>query len=197
MDMQSRLFWNTAMFEDVLTQELDLPVSNLRQYGDRVPLPRFVEFPGVLSFAFQPATPNHDSERDALCHYHFLSQIAHRIILTRLRDSIFAAPRTGGCPPGEVTATRSKSEYPPLALEAEMMHQLEQWRAQLPEALQWDDADLVPAPTSPENILVVTWLRSRYWIARYHLRRPLLYVPLPSPSPTICVGPGLTFRLYL
>ncbi|SPN99722.1 uncharacterized protein DNG_02573 [Cephalotrichum gorgonifer] len=174
MDMQSRLFWNTAMFEDVLTQELDLPVSNLRQYGDRVPLPKFVEFPGISSFVSM-ATTSEDHERDSFCHYHFLSQIAHRIILTRMRDSMFASPAAGSWPPGaDTTTTTSRGDYPPQALEAELLHQIEQWREQLPEYLQWDDGDLVPSPSSPENILVVSWLRSRYLIARYHLRRPLL-----------------------
>lgn len=96
--MQARLFWITAMFEAVLTQELDLPVSSLLHYEDHVPLPRFVEFPSVTSVVSLSvgvaATPSTDpiskTDQDAFCHYHFLSQIAHRIILTRLCDSLFA-----------------------------------------------------------------------------------------------------------
>ena len=176
--MQSRLFWNTAMFEAVLTQELDLPVSNLEEYGDRVPLPKFVEFPGLSSFV-SLTTATDDQERESFCHYHFLSQIAHRIILSRLCDSMFASRRTGTWPREDVTATNMlRSDYPPQALEDELLHQLEQWRQQLPKCLEWDDENLVPLPSTPENILVVPWLRARYWIARYHLRRPLLYVSI-------------------
>lgn len=179
--MQSRLFWNTAMFEAMLTQELDLPVSSLHQYEDRVPLPKFVEFPGIPSFASQTTTTD-DQDRDSFCHYHFLSQIAHRIILTRLCDSLFASRKPGGLPPRDViTTTMNRSDYPPQALEDELLHQLEQWRQQLPEGQQWDDGDLVPLPSTPENILVVAWLRARYLIARYHLRRPLLYEARFSP----------------
>lgn len=195
MDMQARLFWISAMFEAVLTQELDLPVSSLLTYEDRVPLPRFVEFPGVasvvssLSLTVPPpsAAATREAEQDAFCHYHFLSQIAHRIILTRLCDSLFAsrshALASRAAADGATTMTRS--DYPPKALEDELLHQLEQWRSQLPDGLKWrtDSVDDVAGKTdrradglasAPADVLVVPWLRARYYIARYHLRRPLL-----------------------
>ncbi|OAA58498.1 c6 zinc finger domain containing protein [Niveomyces insectorum RCEF 264] len=236
LDMQARLFWITAMFEAVLTQELDLPVSNLLEYEDRVPLPKFVAFPGVSSFVALMTTtssattssgssgggsigggPPADAQeaaeqQDAFCHYHFLSQIAHRIILTRLCDSMFAN-RTKALAAGTTAAdaaratTLARSDYPPQALEDELLHQLEQWRSQLPEYLQWVDADIdgnddagyrerdgdstVPwystapmriQPTTPANIFVVPWLQARYWIAQYHLRRPLLHRALHHPD---------------
>lgn len=174
MDMQSRLYWITAMFEAVLTQELELPTSILQDYGDRVPLPKFVDFPGISSL-LSSGTVTDDQQRDSFCHYHFLSQIAHRIILTRMYDSMFADRKIRGRSPKDVlVSTLGRSDYPPQALEDELLHQLEQWRQQLPETLQWDDTDLVPLPSTPENILVVPWLRARYLIFRYHLRRPLL-----------------------
>ena len=176
MDMQSRLYWITAMFEAVLTQELELPTSNLQDYGDRVPLPKFVDFPGISSL-LSLGTVTREQERDSFCHYHFLSQIAHRIILTRMYDSMFASRKIRDRVSTEVlTSTIGRSDYPPQALEDELLHQLEQWRQQLPDGLRWENTDLVPLPNTPENILVIPWLRARYLIFRYHLRRPLLYV---------------------
>ncbi|KAL1897975.1 hypothetical protein Sste5346_003829 [Sporothrix stenoceras] len=212
MDMQARLFWITAMFEAVLTQELDVPVSNLLNYEDRVPLPKFVEFPGVSSFASLgsglgngiggPASLNgqrvsQEEEQDAFCHYHFLSQIAHRIILTRLCDSLFAN-RGKALASGQTieaasqATTMARSDYPPQALEDELTHQLEQWRAQLPNYLQWEDdnahryadpaSGTFDCPLTPANVFVVPWLQARYCIARYHLRRPLLHRALHHPD---------------
>ncbi|ERT03343.1 hypothetical protein HMPREF1624_01655 [Sporothrix schenckii ATCC 58251] len=216
MDMQARLFWITAMFEAVLTQELDVPVSNLLNYEDRVPLPKFVEFPGVSSFASFGSSmgmgigmgphglggasngqhASQEEEQDAFCHYHFLSQIAHRIILTRLCDSLFAN-RGKALASGQTieaasqATTMARSDYPPQALEDELTHQLEQWRAQLPNYLQWDDdnkhryadpAAPFEGPRTPANIFVVPWLQARYCIARYHLRRPLLHRALHHPD---------------
>lgn len=162
------------MCEAMLTQELELPTSNLQDYSDRVPLPKFVDFPGISSLVSLTAETG-DQDRDSFCHYHFLSQIAHRIILTRMYDSMFASRKIGDRHSTDiVTSTMTRSDYPPQALEDELLHQLEQWRQQLPKSLQWDDTNLVPIPSTPENILVVPWLRARYLIARYHLRRPLL-----------------------
>ncbi|EFW98986.1 c6 zinc finger domain containing protein [Grosmannia clavigera kw1407] len=198
MDMQARLFWTSAMFEAVLTQELDLPVSSLLTYEDRVPLPRFVEFPGVASVvsslvvAAPPlsAATAREAEQDSFCHYHFLSQIAHRIILTRLCDSLFAnrsrALASRAAADGATTMTRN--DYPPQALEDELLHQLEQWRSQLPDNLKWrtDSVNLDGSADSlaltPADALVVPWLRARYYIARYHLRRPLLHRALHHPN---------------
>ncbi|CAK7274841.1 hypothetical protein SEPCBS57363_006370 [Sporothrix epigloea] len=216
MDMQSRLFWITAMFEAVLSQELDFPVSNILKYEDRVPLPKFVEFPGMASFSFAspgavmgsgvstmsgygPSTPaSQEEEQDSFCHYHFLSQIAHRIILSRLCESLFAN-RSKALASGQTieaasqATTMARSDYPPQALEDELLHQLEQWRSQLPGYLQWEDdnshryADPGPifnpsVPPSPASVFVVPWLPARYCVARYHLRRPLLHRALHHPD---------------
>ncbi len=224
MDMQARLFWITALFEALLTQELDVPVSSLLSYEDRVPLPKFVEFTGILSHR---ASPSHvgsagasfgilpmasstslpslaaaaaEAEQDAFCHYNFLSQIAHRIILTRMSDSIFAnrgkALALGlSIEAASQATTTARSDYPPQAVEDELLHQLEQWRSQLPSYLQWQDSEVEGildndddqyspprAPPTPADIFVVPWLQARYCIARYHLRRPLLHRALHHPD---------------
>ncbi|CAK7274521.1 hypothetical protein SEPCBS119000_006215 [Sporothrix epigloea] len=217
MDMQSRLFWITVMFEAVLSQELDFPVSNILKYEERVPLPRFVECPGVASFSFaSPAagagssgvsaaagfglsTPaSQEEEQDSFCHYHFLSQIAHRIILSRLCESLFAN-RSKALASGQTieaasqATTMARSDYPPQALEDELLHQLEQWRDQLPGYLKWEDDNshryaepgpiFNPAlPPTPASVFVVPWLPARYCVARYHLRRPLLHRALHHPD---------------
>ncbi|KAF9894502.1 hypothetical protein FE257_006385 [Aspergillus nanangensis] len=163
VDMQSRLFWNTAMFEAILTKELNLPGSGLHAISDQVPLPKFVklEQPPFLTDA------SRDTEDESFFHYHFLAQTAHRILLTRADNSIFY------CTPDK--------KYPLTSLEEELSHQLEQWRSQLPLALQFEDDHLVPLGDSPGDILVVSWLRARYLIAKYHFGRPLLHKVLSYP----------------
>ena len=84
LDMFSRLFWITVMHQTVLTQELvGLPGSKIRDMEDQVPLPKFVQFK-------QPSYPTApDDEDESFYHYHFLSQIAHRIFLTRVYNSSY------------------------------------------------------------------------------------------------------------
>ena len=103
-DMQSRLFWITVMAESVLADELSLPTSRLAQLQDKVPLPRFVKLernpflPVVEQYHDYSMTPQvsrgsvHSDEVEAddlFYNYHFLSQIAHRILLTRMKDSLY------------------------------------------------------------------------------------------------------------
>ncbi|KAI0140532.1 hypothetical protein GGR57DRAFT_496047 [Xylariaceae sp. FL1272] len=190
LDMQSRLYWHTVMCEAVLTQELDFPVSRLSEYEEQVPLPRFVQFHNPQQWRHMSTTKHPDSEQTSLCQYHFLAQIAHRIILTRMHHSIFSQQRrdvsalTSSSPQTSLhhIIPSSRTDYAPQALEDEILHQLEQWRQQLPQALQFQDDDIVPSSNATTNVLVEPWLRSRYMIAKYHLRRPLLHRALHYPD---------------
>ncbi|KAL4863336.1 hypothetical protein BDV12DRAFT_177579 [Aspergillus spectabilis] len=160
-DMQSRLFWNTVMFDSILAQELKLPGSQLHDLSQRVPLPKFVKMKQPSFIPIDSET----EEEDSFFHYHFLAQIAHRILLTRTKSSIFVT-----------------SEYSSPSVEDELFQQLERWRNQLPPALQFDDDHLAPLPESPSEILVVSWLRFRYIIAKFHFGRPLLHKILSRPN---------------
>lgn len=85
--MQSRLYWTAVTYEAIIAQELNLPLSKAQDLQDRVPLPKFVGF--QLSTAFNPVATAKEQESEAFYHYHFLSQNAHRIILNRVRNSIY------------------------------------------------------------------------------------------------------------
>ncbi|KAL4922096.1 hypothetical protein BDW62DRAFT_207865 [Aspergillus aurantiobrunneus] len=163
VDMQSRMFWNTVMFDAILAQELKLPGGQLDELSQRVPLPKFVK---MAQPSFLPIDSETD-EDDSFFHYHFLAQVAHRILLTRTKSSIFFT-----------------SEYSSPSVEEELFQQLERWRNQLPTALQFDDEQLAPMPNSPSEILVVSWLRFRYIIAKFHFGRPLLHKVLSRPEET-------------
>lgn len=89
-DMQSRVFWICVMFETLLADEMDLPNTSLLDHCEDVPLPKFVSPPFLRS----ATTPNRGALNDPIYHYHFLSQIAHRIFLTRVRDSLFHSSET-------------------------------------------------------------------------------------------------------
>ncbi|KAJ4132399.1 hypothetical protein NW754_015215 [Fusarium falciforme] len=154
-DMQSRLYWITLMFESVLTDELSLLTSRLSDLQDRVPLPKFVKMEVSALQRFEE--PN---QADAFCHYHFLSQIAHRVLINRIKETIYYSVPGGS--------------YQSLSLEDEFTYQLEQWRHQLPAVIQFEvDSDMPPA-RYPWDVVVTPWLRARYVVAKWHIGRPFL-----------------------
>jgi len=66
------------------------------------------------------------------------------------------------------------SDYPPEPVEDELIRQLEQWRERLPPMLQFDPKSPLTQAESPSDALVTAWLHARYFVARYHIGRPLL-----------------------
>lgn len=72
------------MFEAVLTQELNLPPSNSLELEEHIALPKFISVEDIPSFGSFRYPGD-----DPFFHYHFLSQLAHRLILTRARNSLF------------------------------------------------------------------------------------------------------------
>ncbi|CZS81231.1 unnamed protein product [Fusarium graminearum] len=163
LDMQSRLFWITSMFEAVLSQELNLPPSNCLQLEEHIALPKFISAQDIASFGSFRYPGD-----DPFFHYHFLSQLAHRLILTRARNSLFHFNPT--------------ADYPPEPVEDELIRQLEQWRERLPPMLQFDPKSPLTLAESPSDALVTAWLHARYFVARYHIGRPLLHRALERPS---------------
>ncbi|KAL4985202.1 hypothetical protein BDW68DRAFT_147966 [Aspergillus falconensis] len=209
-DMKSRVFWNCLMNETILVQELHLPPSGLSRFEEVVPIPKFIGFEtlGFVSARFSPA----DEIDDSFFQYHFLAQVAHRIILTRIRHSLYFYSDSG--------------TFPKPAVNAELHHQLEQWRLNLPSGLQFSDtvptatttpaanaatptlsttspqtitASPNPHPISPHHLSITNtttstrplnpavavsdaMLRGRYMIAKFHIGRPYLYKALRIPS---------------
>jgi hypothetical protein len=153
-DMQSRVFWSSLLMEAVIVQELDLPRSRLRELEDVVPLPKFIPYPLTKK--------SHSSRKDdSYFSYHFLAQIAHRIILTRIRDELY-------------------HPSPSTMVASELRHQLDQWHANLPPALQFGtDNDVFSCPA---EAYAMSLLKTRFRSAIYHLGRPFLYKALASPS---------------
>ncbi|EHY58260.1 hypothetical protein HRR83_004882 [Exophiala dermatitidis] len=154
-DMQSRLFWTALVLETVIVQELELPPSRLKEFEDVVPLPKFITYP----YADKSRPWNSD---DSYYHYHFLAQIAHRIILSRIREELYYS-------------------NPSAALADELRHQLEQWRENLPPGLQWTSEGEDQVFGSPADAVVLTLLQARYRISRFHLGRPFLYKAIQKP----------------
>lgn len=75
------------MNETILVQELHLPSSGLSRLEEQVPIPKFIGFEttGYASTRFNSSGVVDDS----YFQYHFLAQVAHRIILTRIRHSLY------------------------------------------------------------------------------------------------------------
>ena len=87
-DMKSRVYWNCLMNETILVQELHLPPSGLARLEEFVPIPKFISFETV-GFAPSRSSASSDEVDDSYFQYHFLAQVAHRIILTRIRHSLY------------------------------------------------------------------------------------------------------------
>ena len=97
--------------------------------------------------------------------------------------------------------TADSGQFPLPAVNAELHHQLEQWRINLPPALALEFNDPVspnndtttsPPPTtstssstsfiSPASAVASAMLRGRYKIAKFHIGRPYLYKALRTPE---------------
>lgn len=171
LDMYSRLFWITVMYQTVLTQELTglTMLSQVKDLEDSVPLPKFVAFSAGSS-------SGQEQEDESFCHYHFLSQIAHRIFLTRVYTSIYYSGESRRAHLLAILLTKAvpSTDYPNAALARELYHQLDQWRSQLPTRLRFDDETPITGPTPLSEVLVGSLLRSRYFVSHYHLGRPFL-----------------------
>ncbi|ETI28397.1 hypothetical protein G647_00846 [Cladophialophora carrionii CBS 160.54] len=152
-DMQARLFWCSLMLESLVVQELELPPSGLKSFEDEVPLPKFTTYPYISN------SRGHQAD-DSIYHYHFLAQIAQRIILNRIRDELFFS-------------------NPSTKLAEELRHQLEQWRSNLPEALRYSGEQDFPCPA---DAVVVALLQMRYRVSIFHLGRPFLYKAIHNPA---------------
>jgi hypothetical protein len=155
-DMQSRLFWSAILLETVIVQEMELPPSGLKEWEEIVPLPKFTIFPYIN----KSRSRNSD---DSYYHYHFLAQIAHRIILSRIRDELFYT-------------------NPSTTLAEELRHQLEQWRANLPRTLKYAEDRPDQAFACPADAVVVGLLYTRYRVSIFHLGRPFLYKAIQNPA---------------
>ncbi|KAL3474587.1 hypothetical protein BJX99DRAFT_231274 [Aspergillus californicus] len=187
-DMKSRVYWNCLMNETILVQELHLPPSGLSRFEEVVPIPKFI---GFETLGFVPARFSaSDDIDDSFFQYHFLAQVAHRIILTRIRHSLYSYSDSG--------------TFPRPAINAECHHQLDQWRLNLPPGLRYSES----STTSPEAIITSpishhisphplstttrpltpavavseAMLRGRYLIAKFHISRPYVYKALRIPS---------------
>ncbi|KNG90943.1 C6 finger domain protein [Aspergillus nomiae NRRL 13137] len=191
-DMKSRVYWNCLMNETILVQELHLPPSGLARLEEFVPIPKFISFETVGLVPPRSASQELD---DSFFQYHFLAQVAHRIILTRIRHSLYFYSDSG--------------TFPLPAINAELHHQLEQWRLNLPPAIQFQDTHAAtPAnpnnatttpitspstpisplpldpnrPLSPATAVSEAMLRGRFKIANFHIGRPYLYKALRIPA---------------
>ncbi|OJJ59978.1 hypothetical protein ASPSYDRAFT_915353 [Aspergillus sydowii CBS 593.65] len=199
-DMKSRVYWNCLMNETILVQELHLPPSGLSRFEEVVPIPKFIGFEtlGFLPSRFSSSAEDID---DSFFQYHFLAQVAHRIILTRIRHSLYFHSDSGN--------------FPQPAVNVELHHQLGQWRENLPPGLKFPDPTTVsttttpqtaatpPNPISPHPLSSATtttntntntrplspavavseaMLRGRFMIAKFHIGRPYLYKALRIPS---------------
>ncbi|KAL4894110.1 hypothetical protein BDV59DRAFT_21924 [Aspergillus ambiguus] len=181
-DMKSRAYWNCLMNEAILVQELHLPPSGLSRLEEFVPIPKFIPF----EHAFVRTSSTEDID-DSFFQYHFLAQVAHRIILTRIRHSLYFYSDSG--------------TFPLPAINIELHHQLDQWRLNLPPAIQFPDtlpttpADINTAtspispmpldpnrPLTPATAVSEAMLRGRFMIAKFHIGRPYLYKALRIPG---------------
>src|ERR1700709_2879415 len=83
-DVLSRLFWTSLMLESIGVQELNLPSSGLGEFESIVPIPKFRPYPHRHNPYKTQLQPD-----DTFFQFHFLAQVAHRIMLTRIRNTLY------------------------------------------------------------------------------------------------------------
>jgi len=85
-DLWARLYWIALMFEAVMGDELNLPPTSLSRFENKVPIPRFDDGPSAEQL---PGVPGASVRDRSYFKYHFLAQVAHRLIVSRLRDALY------------------------------------------------------------------------------------------------------------
>lgn len=95
------------MNETILVQELHLPSSGLSRLEEQVPIPKFI---GFETTGYGSTRFNSNLVDDSYFQYHFLAQVAHRIILTRIRHSLYfyCKPLHHPTPPPKLTTPSSR-----------------------------------------------------------------------------------------
>lgn len=90
-DIQSRLYWIALVLESLLTDELSLPTSRLIEFQEHVPLPKFLKMESPFDQHLGETT-----QTETFCHYHFLAQIAHRILINNVKNTLYwsGAPKS-------------------------------------------------------------------------------------------------------
>lgn len=146
------------MLEVVVAQEFEYSHSRLKEWEESTPLPRFVPYPHSRSRS------SNTGRDDSHYQYHFLAQVAHRIILSRIREELF-------------------NTNPSVALATELRHQIEQWRSNLPLPMpSKDHFAQLQSFTCPADVIATALLRQRYCVGIYHLGRPFCYKAIHQPE---------------
>jgi hypothetical protein len=143
--------------ESVILQELELSRSQLKDWEDLVPLPKFISYPR------ETRSRSRGDANDVFYHYHFLAQIAHRIILTRIRAELYC-------------------NNPSTSMADELRHQLEQWAVNQPDLIKVaTETSLAAKYDSPAHIVASSLLKMRYRVGIFHIGRPFLYKAIQQP----------------
>lgn len=158
-DVRSRVFWTSVALEVVVVQEFEYSPSRLREWEDITPLPKFIPYPHVESSRMRDSRPD-----DSHYQYHFLAQVAHRIILSRIREELF-------------------NSNPSVAVATELRHQLEQWSVNLPiPVLERTVFEHKDSFSCPADAATAALLRTRYCVGIYHLGRPFCFRAIHQPD---------------
>jgi hypothetical protein len=156
-DMLSRLYWSALLMESVIVQELELPLSRLKEWQDVVPLPKFITYPRASQ-----SRPRDETD-DTFYHYHFLAQTAHRIILSRIREELYCS-------------------NPSTTVAIELRHQLEEWDKNQPDLIKGSAVDAsMKLDKCPAYIVAGSLLKMRYHVGIFHIGRPFLYKAIHHP----------------
>ncbi|KAF2233497.1 hypothetical protein EV356DRAFT_503581 [Viridothelium virens] len=194
-DLVRRNYWTCNLIENWYHLDLDLQQTGINDFEGEVSLPTFE---GSKDNTKQK-NRNVEAERASI-QLPFLAMIAMRQLTTSAHAAIHDA----------ATSRAESAEHyggPPIHVIAELSRQLENWRAVLPNALQWIDEERMvisgsrgttqpvlfsfnpPADGSRVNYkynidIVTAQLRARYYYARFIIYRPFVYKALHYPYST-------------
>ena len=144
--------WTVLQLESDILAELPLPSSGIQRVEQNLLYPHQVNQDEAYNELDASAT--RDENNNILLFYS--AQMFLRRKLNQVHQEIY----------GDALHNRSLSQVRETLIDHQAI--LEQWRSQLPDAVQWDDKD----PPAPD--ILNARLRAKYWGACYVFSRPFL-----------------------
>ncbi|KAM0698008.1 hypothetical protein Q7P36_002862 [Cladosporium allicinum] len=220
-DLVKRTYWVCVLQERLFDLEFRVASTGIETLEDQVPLPHFhVAWEERSSNPLSGTADASTTDGKEGSAFYFVAMLALSRLIRRadniLRDCEPSLSETelrslSSSTPDHANAPESASHFenysgPPTRVVGELIHQLDLWRAALPQKLQWNDSDghnfeqVEPLSTTPldcsfnpfqnlgpekidHNIeIAVAQLRTRFYHARFLICRPFIYKALHLPQ---------------
>jgi hypothetical protein len=218
-DLVKRTYWVCVLQERLFDLEFRVASTGIESLEDQVPLPHFHVTKERTSDLLSDITDASTADGKRGSAFYFVAILALSRLIRRTdnildvyepslteNDLLWPSSNTPNLcdAPGGASHFEKYSE-PPTNIVQELIHQLDLWRATLPQKLQWNDSDrfdfervdplstdllscsfstsrnLGPGEIDHNTDIVVAQLRTRFYYARFSICRPFIYKALHLP----------------